>query len=128
MQVSKKAQYGIRAMVYLAKNSSKDKVCPIKEISGKEGIPFDFLEKIVSELEKAGLVKAKRGSHGGYFLSKKANKITAKEIVETLESTVPVGCAGCAKIEACSAKNLWDEVQDSLEDTLSSKTLEDLIK
>ena len=51
MRVSKKAQYGLRAMVYLAKNALKDKVCPIKEISEKEEISFDFLEKIISELE-----------------------------------------------------------------------------
>jgi len=128
MQVSKKAQYGLRAMVYLAKNFSKDKVCPLKKISEAEGIPFDFLEKIVSELEKAGLVKAKRGASGGYFLSKKAKEIKAGEIVRALETTVPVGCLGCLKADACSAKNLWDEVQDSLDSTLNSMTLEDLIK
>jgi len=128
MQVSKKAQYGIRAMIYLAKNSSKDKVCSIKKISEKEDIPFDFLEKIVSELEKAGLVKAKKGSQGGYFLAKKPKEIKAGNIIRILESTVPVGCMGCAKARICSAKNLWDEVQDSLDSTLDSTTLEDLIK
>ena len=54
MKISKKAQYGLRAMVYLAKNSLKDKVCPTREISEKENIPFDYLEKIIVELEKAG--------------------------------------------------------------------------
>lgn len=115
-------------MVYLAKHSSEDKVCPIKEISEKENIPFDYLEKIVSELEKAGLVKAKKGVQGGYFLTKKPKKITAGEIVRVLESTVPVSCAGCQMARICSTKNVWEKVQDSLDSTLDSMTLDDLIK
>ena len=74
MRVSKKTQYGLRAMVYLAKYSSKEKICPLKEISQKEDIPFDFLEKIISELQTARLVKAKKGVQGGYFLTKHPKK------------------------------------------------------
>ncbi len=129
MQVSKKAQYGLRAMIYLAKIVEKKKICPLKEISDKEDIPFNFLEKIISELEKAGLVKAKRGSQGGYFLAKKPEKITAGQIVEILEKTiVPVACSGCSKAKTCLSKDVWDEVQDSLVSTLDSITLKDLIK
>lgn len=128
MQVSKKAQYGLRAMTYLAKNSGKDKVCPLKEISEAEDIPFDFLEKIILELERVGLVEAKKGSQGGYYLAKKPGKIKAGEIVRALEEFVPVGCMSCAKARICSAKNLWDDVQDSLDSALDNKTLEDLIK
>lgn len=128
MKVSKKSQYGLRAMVYLAKHSSDKKVCPLKEISKKEGIPFDFLEKIISELEKAGLVKAKKGVQGGYFLVKKPKKITAGEIVRVLESTEPVSCAGCQMARICSTKNVWQKVQGSVDSTLDSVTLADLIK
>jgi len=128
MKISKKAQYGLRAMVYLAKNSLKDKVCPIREISEKENIPFDYLEKIIVELEKAGLVKAKKGVQGGYFLIKKPKEITAGEIVRVLESTVPVSCLGCQMARICSTKNVWEKVQDSLDSTLDSMTLADLIK
>ena len=115
-------------MVYLAKHSSENKVCPIKEISEKENISFDYLEKIVSELEKAGLVKAKKGVQGGYFLAKEPEKITSGEIVRVLESTVPVSCLGCQMARICSTKNVWDKVQDSLDSTLDSMTLADLIK
>ena len=127
MKVSKKAQYGLRAMVYLAKHSSEEKVCPLKEISEKEGIPFDFLEKIISELQETGLVKAKKGVQGGYFLAKPAKKITAGEIVRVLESTVPVSCFGCQMARICSTKSVWDKVKDSLDSTLDSMTLADLI-
>jgi len=56
MKISKKSQYGLRAMVYLAKNFGKKKRLSLKEISEKENIPFDFLEKIMSQLEKVKLV------------------------------------------------------------------------
>ena len=128
MRVSKKAQYGLRAMVYLAKHSSKEKVCPIKEISEKEDIPFDFLEKIISELQQAGLVEAKKGVQGGYFLTLLPEKITTGGVVRVLESTVPVSCAGCQMARICSTKNVWEKVQDSLDSTLDSMTLADLIK
>lgn len=128
MRISKKSQYGLRAMVYLAKHSSEDKVCPIKEISKKENIPFDYLEKIISELEKAGLVKAKKGVQGGYFLAKEPEKITSGEVVRVLESTVPVSCAGCEMARICSTKNVWNKVQNSLDSTLDSMTLKDLVK
>lgn len=128
MRVSKKAQYGLRAMVYLAKHSSKEKVCPLKEISEKENIPFDFLEKIISELQGAGLVEAKKGVQGGYFLTKEPKKITAGEIVRVLESTVPVSCLGCQMARICSTKSVWGKLQDSVDSTLDSVALKDLIK
>ena len=128
MKISKKSQYGLRAMVYLAKHSSEDKVCPLKEISEKESIPFDYLEKITSELSKAGLVKAKKGVQGGYFLAKAADKITAGKVVEVLEKTmVPVNCLGCMRARECLTKSVWEKVQDSLDSTLYSTTLADLI-
>ncbi|MFH1656582.1 MAG: Rrf2 family transcriptional regulator [Candidatus Nealsonbacteria bacterium] len=128
MQVSKKSQYGLRAMVYLAKNSKKDKVCSIKKISESEGIPFDFLEKIFSELEKGDLIKAKKGSQGGYYLNKKLKQITVGKIVRILEKTTkPVKCAGCARAGECMTKSTWQEVGQSLDETLDSISLEDII-
>ena len=58
MRFSTKSQYGLRALVLLAKNQ---KVLSLKEISQKEGIPFDYLEKIFSKLKKAKIVGAKKG-------------------------------------------------------------------
>lgn len=116
-------------MVYLAKVFSKKTPTPLKEISESEDIPFDFLEKIFSELEKAGLVKAKKGAGGGYFLAKSPKKITPAQILLVLEGpAVLVGCAGCPRARICSTKDVWQEAQDSLESTLGSVTLADLIK
>ncbi len=115
-------------MVYLVKHSSKEKVCPLKEVSEKENIPFDFLEKIISELQQAGLVEAKKGVQGGYFLTLPPEKITTGEVVRILESTVPVSCLGCQMARICVTKDVWEKVQDSVDSTLDSMTLADLIK
>ena len=128
MKISKKTEYGLRAMVYLAKKSSKDNPCSIKEISKKEKISFDFLEKIISKLEKTGLVKAKKGVKGGYFLAKPAKKITPGDIVLILEENiVAVNCFGCPMSGKCSSKDVWDEVQESVDNSLNAITLADLI-
>lgn len=124
MKISKKTQYGLRAMVCLAKNK---KITSLKNISEKESISFDFLEKIMSELEKGKLVKAKKGIQGGYVLSKKPNKITAKDIVEILEKTTTVDCSMCGISKKCLTQNVWRKIDNSIQKTLKSITLAKLI-
>ena len=134
VKFSTKSQYGLRAMVYLAR--FKDKISPLREISGMEDIPFDYLEKIISTLEKAGLVGAKRGAGGGYFLTLEPKEIQVGEIIKTLEGQMaPVKCLiknpkerfCCPKEKKCQTKKVWKKIQDSLNSTLESMTLADLI-
>lgn len=131
MKISKRAQYGLRAMVHLSKNSysAKNKTAvSIREISNIEGIPFEFLSRFFADLEKAKLVKAKHGANGGYFLARPASKITAGNIVEALDGKInPVQCSLCQKSKKCLSKNVWDKVKQSLSNTLYSITLKDLI-
>jgi Rrf2 family protein len=134
MRISTKSQYGLRAMVYLAKVFKKDKVFPLREIAKEEDISFDYLEKIISKLEKAGLVKSKKGVQGGYSLARPPQKIKLAEIMRTLEGEmVLVKCLAkmkksvCPKEKKCLAKNFWKKIQNSLESTLDSMTLSDLI-
>lgn len=127
MKVSKKTEYGLKAMLYLA---GKDKeITSLKEIAKEERVPFDFLEKIVGELEKAGLVKAKKGARGGYSLAKPAEKITPGDIVMVLEENMAMlHCTGCPMAGTCSSEDVWSEAQQSLDNTLNAVTLADLIK
>lgn len=129
IKISKKTQYGLRAMVCLAKHYKSKKVCSTKIISEKEGIPFDFLEKIISQLERAKLVTGKKGVQGGYILSKLPKKISAKDIVSVLEENKkPVNCTFCGRKKECLTKDVWLKVELSLNKTLKSITLADLIK
>jgi len=131
MRISTKTQYGLRAMTYLAQ--SRD-ICSIATIAREEGIPAEFLEKIVQDLKKAGLVTARRGAHGGYKLARNPKKITAGEILHTLEKSVEnVVCIDqgnhcCPHAKKCRAKDVWQKLRSSIDETLSSVTLSDLIK
>jgi len=120
-------------MVYLAR--FKGKICPLKIISEKEGISFDYLEKIISKLEKAGLLLAKKGVQGGYFLAKSPEKIRVREVLRVLEGEISlVRCINkkekyfCPKKKKCLTRNFWKKIQKTLNNALSSITLADLIK
>lgn len=117
-------------MVYLA--CHEDRIVSLKEISEKENIPFDYSEKIFSKLEKANLIETKRGATGGYFLARKANKIKIGEIVRALEEGFPsVKCLygeECPQEEKCLTKSFWSKIYTSLNKSLDSMTLKDLIK
>jgi len=124
-------------MAFLADVFKKDKVFSLREISQKENISFDYLEKIISKLEKNKLVKSKRGIKGGYCLARHPRKIKVGEIIKILEETMaPVQCLiiekeskyKCPRKKVCKTISVWQKVQDSLNSTLDSITLADLIK
>jgi len=129
MKISKRAQYGLRAMVLLAKNYRFKNILSAKTISEKEGIPFDFLEKIILQLEKQKLVNGKKGVQGGYVLFKNPKKISANDVVSVLEENKKtVDCSLCNRKKGCLTKNVWSKVNSALNKTLESITLADLIK
>ena len=134
MKFSRKTQYGLRAMVYLARAyKDKKRFCSLKEISEKEDISFSYLEKILLMLEKKGLIRSKKGFAGGYRLDRHSKKITVGDIVHSLESSTNIAnCLyngkKCLKIKTCEAFSVWTKVQKSLDNTLSSITLFSLIK
>ena len=126
MKISKKTQYALTAMVHLARKPKK--VASIREIANIEGVPFEFLSKIFSDLEKAKLVKARHGANGGYVLAKSPSKITAMDVVGLLDNIKAVDCKFCPKIKKCLTKNVWGRVDTAVAKTLSSITLSNLIK
>jgi Rrf2 family cysteine metabolism transcriptional repressor len=133
MKISKKAEYGLMAMIFLAKNIVHKKghrIFSLREISAETKTSFVFLEKIFSKLEKAGLVKGIIGVRGGYVLAKQPQKINANDIVSLLDGNPEgiVNCSCCSKKGNCAAKMVWAKVEIALRKTLSSITLADLIK
>lgn len=131
IKISAKSQYGLRAALYLAKFSGK--ISSMREISKNEGIPFDYLEKIISALEKGGVVGSKKGVRGGYFLASSPNKIKIGKIIRALEGEIGlVKCvsqkgAFCPKEKKCQSKNFWKRLQNCINYALDSITLADLI-
>lgn len=130
MKISTKVQYGLRAMAYLAQNAADGRAVSVREISYKEKIPNDYLEKIFSGLQKAGLLAAKKGVAGGYIMARPANEIKISEIFSALESpATKIKCidAKCAHEGSCLTKILWCKMQAAVSDFLGSVTLQNLI-
>lgn len=132
LKISTKSQYGLRAMAFLAK--SPKAVFTLNEISRNEGIPKDYLEKILSKLVKRGMVEAKKGAGGGYALKVSAKSIKVGEILNILEGNSPIvkcldvkGC-NCPRERNCVTRNVWAKLQLSLDNTLNRIRLMDLIK
>lgn len=116
-------------MIFLAQK--KGEIFSLKEISGEEKIPFDFLEKIALSLKNNGLLRSRKGANGGYFLAKPPEKIKIGEIIGILEGKVNLTkClfTFCQRSKNCQAKFFWKKLQRSINSVLKSITLADLIK
>ncbi|MFZ2153919.1 MAG: Rrf2 family transcriptional regulator [Candidatus Moraniibacteriota bacterium] len=128
MIFSTKAEYGLRAIVVLAR--SYPYLRSIVEISIEENISAKYLEQIFIKLKKAQLVLSQKGKSGGYTLSREPQMITVGEIVEVLEGKIePTKCysAEC-KNSACSSKKVWVKLSEEIKKTLDNIKLSDLIK
>src|SRR5436190_19578129 len=92
MIFSSKAEYGVRLMVELGRQSPEHPTS-LKAIADAEGLPLAYLEQVVARLRKADLVMSARGAHGGYWLARPAEEITMDEAVLALEGSIaPVEC------------------------------------
>jgi len=126
--LTKKTDYGLELMISLAKNYRQGPLS-LRQVAKEKKLPFKYLEQVVVPLRKSGLIEAKEGKGGGYFLKKKPEKVSVAEIVEILEGPVEVGaCFGCPKATICGQKDVWAEVGDKVRKTIEDKTLADLIK
>lgn len=133
--VPTKTQYGIRALVHLAR-LEVDKGGSIETSAGiarAEAISPKFLEGILAQLRNAGLVVAERGKHGGYRLARPAAGIKMSAVVEALEGSVrPVECVegggGCDLGKDCLPRRFWIGLKETIDEYLGSKTLEDVIR
>ncbi len=128
MRISKRSQYGLRALFRLAES---DGYSPLRTIAKREEISFDYLEKILSQLERGGMVNSKRGVSGGYSLARSPAEIDLKSILEILETKFSlVECIDieCDRKGSCPTASIWMFLDSALKDALKSITLEDLIK
>jgi len=130
MKISTKVQYGLRAMAYLAQNSADGRAVSAREVACREKLPADYLEKIFTRLQKAGLLAAKKGVSGGYIMARPAAEIKILEIFNALDSpSTKVKCidAKCGREQGCLTKSLWCRMQEAVNGFLESITLQNLI-
>jgi len=124
-------RYGTRAMLDLANFYGRGPVL-LRDIAKRQEISIKYLDRILSTLKAAGLVKALRGAKGGYELNRNPSKITLAQIVKALDGrTELVECVGnrdyCKRINFCIMNDIWSQLSNAIEAMLDSKTLEDLV-
>ena len=127
MKISTKGQYAVRLMVDLAKS---DNVTPLNIIASNQQISVKYLEQIVSGLTKAKLLESSRGHTGGYKLTKPANQISIKDILEVTGDTCALApCVGgkCERSGKCYAMSVWNNLGELIDDYLSKISLQNLI-
>ena len=128
MKISTKGRYGLRALIDICIYSS-DEMVTVKSISERQGISERYLEQIFSSLRKGGIINAKKGSQGGYFLAKSAREFTIGDILSVLEGDlllIDVEKDESA-IENFICDNLWNVINNKISSFFNSITLEDLV-
>ena len=135
MKLSKRGEYGLKALMALATNDSDTDVIQIRDIAEREKIPIKFLEQILLTLKNAGMLASRKGSSGGYYLAKPASEITLGQIVRTLDGPLaPIHCVSqmayercvCDDEETCGLRLTMLDVRNAIADILDNTTLADV--
>jgi Rrf2 family transcriptional regulator, cysteine metabolism repressor len=130
MKISNKSIYGLKFMICLA-SVYDDKLMSISEVAGKEKISEKFLENIVATIKASGLVKVKRGAHGGYHLAKSPSHITMKDLFEALEPDILKNERinnESAEPSDIAIQKIMNELESNIQNFLEMKTLEELVR
>jgi Rrf2 family protein len=122
-------------MTELSRSYREDRLLSTSEISRNEDLPLAYLEQLVGELRRAGLVEGTRGVRGGYRLARPPEAITVGDVYRVLEGEVaPVDCTAenylpgaCGREPVCLSRGIWARVQSAILSVLDSTTLDDLL-
>lgn len=134
MLVTQKNQYALRAIYELAKYRGEGPI-KILEIAEAQNIPMRFLEVILSQLKRSGLVESKRGYTGGYTLLRDPAEITVGDVFRSIDETLgTVECVACMSAKnscphqgRCSFFPMWQKLQNSIRSVFDETTIEDLL-
>jgi Rrf2 family protein len=132
MKISTKGRYALRLMLDLAVHDTGTAI-PLKEVASRQGISVKYLEQIVTQLSRGGLVRSVRGAVGGYFLIRKPEEYTVGEILRQLEgSLAPVQCADpdfpCDRADQCVTLEVWQKIEQAVSNVVDNITLGDLVR
>jgi Rrf2 family protein len=132
MELTRKGEYAIRGIVYLAQQQP-GKIALISEIADATEVPQTFLAKIFQSFAKLGLVQSFRGTGGGFLLGRSPAQITLRQVVEAVEGPImPNRClmaeGSCDRSARCLVHPVWRKVQNEVGKILDDVTLEDLAK
>jgi Rrf2 family cysteine metabolism transcriptional repressor len=111
----------------------REKPVPLRDIAQRQGISKKYLEQIIFGLEKSGMVRSVRGTHGGYLLNKQPAQISVLDIAEAIEGEITIRkCVedptDCLRSEICSARLVWCNLTEAIRNALASYSLADLVR
>jgi Rrf2 family protein len=132
MQITRQADYAVRAMIYLTEIGS-DRRAATSQIAEVKQIPPSFLAKIVSQLSVAGLLQTSRGARGGVSLAKAPEHITLLDVVEAIDGPILLNeCVdnetACSFGETCPMRPVWCDAQKQLVNSLRQTTFASIIR
>jgi Rrf2 family protein len=132
--LSRKSKYGLKALLMLAREDGRGPVL-VSELAAREAIPKKFLEAILLELKRHGLVHSKKGKGGGYFLRRGPTDITFGDVIRVLEGplalvpcvskTAYMKCVECTDERTCAVRLAMKHVRDATAEILDHTTLAD---
>ncbi len=132
MQITRSADYAVRAMVDIADRTRTEVVrARTHMVAQRQDIPPALLAKLVPLLVRAGLLDSQRGARGGLSLARPSSEISMLEIVEAIEGPIAVNrCTAtpvqCDKVDHCAIHPVWQQAQDYLVHLLKMTSLADL--
>jgi len=136
LMLSKKTRYAMLALAKLAKEYGNGPLL-ISDIASSQQIPQRFLENILLELKKMGVLGSRLGKTGGYFLIKKPNEVNLEDIIRHFEGSIAMlyciseksyqPCEFCKKEEVCKIRDVFKEIRDNTLTVLSKTTIDQLI-
>jgi Rrf2 family protein len=135
MKLSKRGEYGLKAIIDLASQDEPTAVSQIKDIAARQQIPVKFLEQILLTLKNAGLLRSRAGVGGGYSLAKAPDEITLGQVVRVLDGPLaPISCVSQMAYERCVCENeatcglrlTMLDVRNAIADILDQTTLADV--
>ncbi len=132
--LSKKTQYALKALIYLAEKKTTGPVL-ISEISKKKKIPLKFLESILLELKKSEILESKKGKGGGYFFAQDPKKVPIAKVMRLIDGPIALlpcvilnfyeKCQNCDE-KKCGLSNVMISVRDATLKILEKKTIADI--
>ncbi|NLI90004.1 MAG: Rrf2 family transcriptional regulator [Epulopiscium sp.] len=133
MKLSTKGQYGLKAMISLGVYGKEDYI-PLKQIAEDIDVSENYLEQLIALLRRAGYIKSRRGSQGGYQLAVDPKDITVGQILRALEgSLAPTSCScedssfECTNHDKCITQGVWIKIRNGINDVVDSIMLEELV-
>ena len=136
MKLSKRGEYGLRALQDLARHYGEGPV-PSGALAARNNIPQRFLEQIMLTLKHGQFVRSQKGPQGGYYLARPPQQINLAEIVRQLDGPLaPVSCVseiayeacGCPDVETCGLRRVMKQVRDLVAELMEGTTLADLVE